>query len=39
MTVRNETPGQFTITVRIYKYIASMYVAITMGNSAIEQNT
>jgi hypothetical protein len=37
MRVRRKTPGQLTITVRIS--IASVYVAITMGNSAIEQNT
>ena len=37
MRVRSEAPGQLTITVRIY--IAIVYVAVTMGNSAIEQNT
>jgi hypothetical protein len=37
MRVRSETHGQLTITVKIY--IASVYVAITMGNSAVEQNT
>jgi len=39
MAVRNVTPGQLTITVGIYEYIASVYVAITVGNSAIDKNT